>query len=114
MPGVASNSDDLALIPHSPTNSHTIALHHTVKPPISRLSIAWARGNSLRVAVIRKPQAGESDDEPGGQVVEVKLGVDEADIYEAQWRRIAYGSVTPFAVLQSRKNSNTNAYNADL
>lgn len=45
--------------------------------------------------------------------MEVKLGVDEADIYEAQWRRIAYGSVTPFAVLQSRKNSISDAYNSE-
>ncbi|KAK1367795.1 Nuclear pore complex protein Nup85 [Heracleum sosnowskyi] len=114
MPGVASNSDELSLIPYSPNNSHIIPIHHTLKPPISRLSIAWARGNSLRVSVFVQPQSGESDDEPGGQVVEVKLGVDEADIYEAQWRRIAYGSVSPFAVLQSRKNSIIDSYNADL
>lgn len=113
MPGVVSNSDDLSLITYSPNQnkSHIIPIHHSLKPPISRLSIAWARGNSLRVSVFQPPQ---SDDEPGGEVVEVKLGVDEADIYESQWRRIAYGSVTPFAVLQSRKNSITNAYNADL
>lgn len=46
--------------------------------------------------------------------MEVKLGIDEEDIYESQGRRIAYASVTPFAVLQSRKNLHIGAYNADL
>lgn len=37
-------------------------------------------------------------------MVEVKLGNGDGEIDDAQWRRIAYGSVSPFALLQSRKN----------
>ncbi|GFS35424.1 hypothetical protein Acr_00g0039810 [Actinidia rufa] len=59
-------------------------------------------GNSLRVSVFRKPS---DDGEAGGKVVEVKLGDGDGKIGDAQWRRIAYCSVTPFALLQSRKNS---------
>jgi nuclear pore complex protein Nup85 len=38
--------------------------------------------------------------------VEVNLGSGAADVRDAEhWRRIPYGSVTPFAPLQSRKNA---------
>lgn len=37
-------------------------------------------------------------------MVEVKLGSGDGEIDDAQWRRIAYGSVSPFALLQSRRN----------
>ncbi|KAK0571097.1 hypothetical protein LWI29_010964 [Acer saccharum] len=83
-------------------------LRHGVKLPISRLAISWSRGNTLRVSVMRKPStSGDSGDEDGGKVVEVKLGNGDGDgeISDVQWRRIAYGSVSPFALLQSRRNS---------
>ncbi|KAI9192513.1 hypothetical protein LWI28_023943 [Acer negundo] len=81
-------------------------LRHGVKPPISRLAISWSRGNTLRVSVMRNPSAsGDSGDEDGGKVVEVKLGNGDGEISDVQWRRIAYGSVSPFALLQSRRNS---------
>jgi nuclear pore complex protein Nup85 len=38
--------------------------------------------------------------------VELDQGSGAADVRDAEhWRRIAYGSVTPFALLQSRKNA---------
>ncbi|KAK2661258.1 hypothetical protein Ddye_007791 [Dipteronia dyeriana] len=83
-------------------------LRHGVKPPIYRLAISWSRGNTLRVSVMRKPStSGDSGDEFEGKVVEVKLGNGDGDgeISDVQWRRIAYGSVSPFALLQSRRNS---------
>lgn len=38
-------------------------------------------------------------------MVEVKLDAVDGEIDESQRRRIAYGSVAPFSILQSRKNS---------
>ncbi|CAI9093545.1 OLC1v1029059C1 [Oldenlandia corymbosa var. corymbosa] len=110
MPGMASDSGDgnTSLVQYSPNPQPiTYPLHHGLKPPISRLSISWARGNTLRVTVLRPPQpSAVPEEESGGSVVEVKIGDDgDGEIDDAQWRRIAYGSVTPFALLQSRKNS---------
>ncbi|KAF3976104.1 hypothetical protein CMV_000673 [Castanea mollissima] len=39
-----------------------------------------------------------------GKVVEVKLSDGDGDIGDAQFRNIAYGSVSLFALLQSRRN----------
>uniref|UniRef100_A0A5B7BKJ9 Nuclear pore complex protein Nup85 n=1 Tax=Davidia involucrata TaxID=16924 RepID=A0A5B7BKJ9_DAVIN len=115
MPGLASESGNSSLVPFSPDVQDPVVypLHHGLKPPISRLSISWARGNSLRVSVLRQPQpaaksvasGGETESEVGGKVVEVKLGSGDGEIDDAEWRRIEYGSVSPFAHLQSRRNS---------
>lgn len=96
-----------ALVPLSPElkETPTYPLHHSLKPPISpRLSICWSRGNSLRVSIFRLPSS-SSEPESGGEVVEVKLSGRDGDISDSEWRRIAYGSVSPFAMLQSRRNS---------
>lgn len=95
---------DGALVPVPFENGVSVAvypLHHGLKPPIARLAISWSRGNSLRVSVFRPP----SEDQVGGKVVEVKLGNGDQEITDAQWRRIEYGSVSPFAMLQSRRSS---------
>ncbi|XP_028056570.1 nuclear pore complex protein NUP85 isoform X2 [Camellia sinensis] len=125
MPGISSESgESSSLVPFSPEVGDPVVypLHHGLKPPISRLSISWSRGNSLRVSVFLKPQSDADDSEIGGKVVEVKLGSGDGEIDDAQWRRIAYGSVSPFALLQSRKNSmsalskmsaSSSAYEAD-
>lgn len=113
MPDVAADSAASAsageLVPFVPDTEIAVVypLHHGLKPPISRVSISWARGNNLRVSLLRNPPSNsDSDGEIGGKVVEVNLDSGAADVREpAQWRRIAYGSVTPFALLQSRKNS---------
>lgn len=99
-------SQDPQLISQDP-KPISYPLHHGLKPPISRLSISWARGNTLRVTVLRQSQQlADSDEDSGGRVVEVKLTNNEdSEIDDSQWRRIAYGSVAPFALLQSRKNS---------
>ncbi|CAN1218935.1 Nuclear pore complex protein NUP85 [Linum perenne] len=113
MPGVASDSaggapDSVngALVPYFP-DSHVSAVYplsHGLTPPISRVSLSWGRGNSLRVSLFRQG----TDDEVGGKVVEVTLGKSrDGEISDAQWRKIAYGSVSPFALLQSRKNSSS-------
>ena len=104
MPDLVSDSGQSSVVPLSPDSQTPVVcpLHHGLKPPISRLSLSWSRGNSLRVSVFRKPA---EDGEAGGKVVEVKLGDGDGEIGDAQWRRIAYGSVSPFALLQSRKNS---------
>lgn len=117
MPGVASGSgdtrgasgsNDSSLVPYSPELRQPViySLHHGLKPPIGRLSISWSRGNNLRVSVLRPPSAEDSDDvEVGGRVVEVRLSNGDGETGDAKWRRIAYGSVPPFALLQSRRSS---------
>ncbi|KAL0447441.1 UNVERIFIED_CONTAM: Nuclear pore complex protein [Sesamum latifolium] len=111
MPGVTSDSGELnslSVVPHTldTQNPRIYPLRlHRVTRPLARLSISWARGNTLRVSLLQTEDA-SSEQSPGGEVVEVKLGsADAGEIPEAQWRRIAYGSVAPFALLQSRKNS---------
>lgn len=108
MPGVSSDSGGGALVPISPESQGAAVypLQHGLKSPVSRLSISWSRGNSLRVSVFSTPSADDSSDEnAGGKVVEVNLGGGDGEISDARWRRIAYGSVSPFALLQSRKNA---------
>lgn len=69
-------------------------------PP--RVSISWGRGNSLRVSLLSPDTAAPV----GGEVVELDLAGDrDAEIDDAEWRRIAHGSVSPFAVLQNKRNS---------
>ncbi|CAL1373436.1 unnamed protein product [Linum trigynum] len=117
MPGLAPgdsaggvpDSVNGTLVPYS-SDSHVSAIYplrHGLNPPISRVSVSWGRGNSLRVSVFRQPDSDpKSDGEVGGRVVEVTLGKSrDGEISDAQWRKIAYGSVSPFALLQSRKNS---------
>ncbi|KAH9761237.1 nuclear pore complex protein NUP85 [Citrus sinensis] len=95
-----------AIVPYSEEAKKPVVypLRHGLKPPISRLGISWSRGNSLRVTVFRQPSE-DSENEVGGKAVEVRLDGRDGEISDAQWRRIAYGSVSPFALLQSRKNS---------
>ncbi|KAL8499199.1 hypothetical protein ACS0TY_022246 [Phlomoides rotata] len=115
MPGMTSDSGEfnsLSIVPHS-VETQTPRVYplrtRRVAAPFPRLSITWARGNTLRVSLL---QPG-SEQNPGGEVVEVKLSnADGAEIADAQWRRIAYGSVHPYALLQSRKNS-VDAYHGD-
>lgn len=109
MPVVAPLSGDTSssgsIVPFLPeVSNHSVVypLRHGLKPPIARLSISWSGGNTLRVSVLRKSS---DDGEAGGKVVEVRLGNGDAEISDAQWRRIAYGSVTPFALLQNRRSS---------
>ncbi|KAK2399270.1 nuclear pore complex protein NUP85 [Trifolium repens] len=96
-----------ALIPFSGDTNDSLAvypLHHGLARPISRLALSWSRGNSLRVSLFAEP-SGSSDAGDGAKVIEVKLGGGDPEIDDADWRRIAYGSVAPFALLQSRRNS---------
>ncbi|XP_073007970.1 nuclear pore complex protein NUP85 [Typha latifolia] len=115
MPGRPSDSGD-SIVPFSPAVQDPVVypIRHGVKPPIFRVYVSWSRGNLLHVTCLRPPPdpdtmggSGDegSEEEIGGKVVEVKLGTDDGEISEAQRRRIAYGSVPPFALLQSRKNS---------
>ncbi|MCL7037925.1 hypothetical protein MKW94_030141, partial [Papaver nudicaule] len=99
MPGLVSNSGD-TLVPFSSDVRDPLVYHiqHGLKPPISRLSIAWSRGNCLRVSLF---QPEESD----GKVVEVKLSNGDEEFDDSQKRKIAYGSMSPFAVFQNQKNS---------
>ncbi|KAJ7965937.1 Nuclear pore complex protein Nup85 [Quillaja saponaria] len=108
---MALDSGDGSLVPFSSETRDSpvvYPIHHGLKPPVARLAISWSRGNSLRVSVFRPPSgndSGESDGEVGGKVVEVKLNDGDPEISDGQWRRIAYGSVSPFALLQSRRSS---------
>uniref|UniRef100_A0A1D1YN61 Nuclear pore complex protein Nup85 n=1 Tax=Anthurium amnicola TaxID=1678845 RepID=A0A1D1YN61_9ARAE len=116
MPGHPSDPGQ-SLVPFSSDVRDPVVyrLRHGVKPPIFRVYVSWTQGNLLHVACLRQqapPDAGEGDDPGGpdgevsGKVVEVKLGgAGDGEIGEAQWRRIAYGSVPAFALLQSRRNS---------
>ncbi|CAK8570239.1 unnamed protein product [Lathyrus sativus] len=96
-----------ALVPFSDESNDSLAvytLQHGLSRPISRVSISWSRGNSLRVSLFAEP-SGSPDAGDGAKVVEVKLGGGDPEIDDADWRRIAYGSVAPFALLQSRRSS---------
>ncbi|OAY82140.1 Nuclear pore complex protein NUP85 [Ananas comosus] len=115
MPGRPSDSGD-SLVPFSPEAVGPVAhrVHHGLRPPLFRVCVSWSRGNNLQVACIRPPPpdsetldgtgAEGPEEEIGGKVVEVKLGNGEGEVSEAERRRIAYGSVAPFALLQSQKN----------
>ncbi|VFQ73209.1 unnamed protein product [Cuscuta campestris] len=111
MPGKPTDAGDRAIVtvPPEPNNPTVYPLRHGLKYPIHRTSISWARGNTLRVTLLRKPDADiavAGDGEAGGKVVELNLSnIGGEEIDAVRWRKIAYGSVTPFALLQSRKNS---------
>ncbi|KAK9983034.1 hypothetical protein SO802_032559 [Lithocarpus litseifolius] len=116
MPGLTSGTGDGAsvsgagaLVPLSAEarSPSVYPLHHGLKPPLARIAISWARGNALRVSFFIQPAGDDSDRaaEVGGNVIEVKLSDGDGDIGDAQFRKIAYGSVSPFALLQSRRNS---------
>lgn len=89
-------------------------IRHGVAPPIFRVYVSWSSGNLLQVACLR-PSNSEGcgrAEEVAGSVVEVNLGCGgsggaevEEEIDEAEMRRIEYGSVPSFALLQSRKNA---------
>lgn len=96
-----------ALVPFSGETKDSLAvypLQHSLARPVSRVAISWSRGNSLRVSLFAEP-SGSSDAGEGAKVVEVKLGGGDPEITDAKWRQIAYGSVAPFALLQSRRSS---------
>ncbi|ONK69756.1 uncharacterized protein A4U43_C05F26390 [Asparagus officinalis] len=106
MPGLASDPDN-SIVPFDPNPPTPIIypIQINLKPPISRIHINWSRGNLLHVACLR-PAGDSGEGLAGGKVVEVKLGgADDGEIGEAERRRIAYGSVPAFALLQSRRNS---------
>lgn len=108
MPGFVSNSDSQtsnAVVPYQNGDQTPVIypIQHGLNAPVHRLAISWGVGNNLRVTVFGKPDSG---DEIGGRVVEVKLSADDPEIVsDAERRRIAYGSVSPYAHLQSRRNS---------
>ena len=89
-------------------------IRHGVVPPIFRVYISWSSGNLLQVACLRPPNSEVYGGAEGvaGSVVEVNLGCGssggaevEEEIDDAEMRRIEYGSVPAFALLQSRKNA---------
>ncbi|CAN6911520.1 hypothetical protein Bca4012_086730 [Brassica carinata] len=91
-------------------------LRYGLKSRPHGLSISWGYGNNLRVTVLRNPDSHDDDDggEAGGEVVNVRLSAEDGEIGDAQWRRIAYGSVSPFALLQSRRNSISSLFKMDM
>ncbi|XP_010526106.1 PREDICTED: nuclear pore complex protein NUP85 isoform X2 [Tarenaya hassleriana] len=103
--GVSSVGGDLVPFAAETQAPAVYPLCHGLKSPVHRLSISWGCGNNLRVTVLRRPKSCDEDGEAGGEVLNVRLGGGDDEIGEAQWRRIAYGSVSPFALLQSRKNA---------
>lgn len=90
-------------------------IRHGVAPPLFRIYISWSSGNLLQVACLRPPNpegGGGGAEEVAGSVLEVNLSSGgsgssefEEKIDEAEMRRIEYGSVPAFALLQSRKNA---------
>ncbi|XP_030448414.1 nuclear pore complex protein NUP85 isoform X1 [Syzygium oleosum] len=108
MPGgaAASDSGGGALVPLSSERPPVYPLRHSVGRPVSpRVSVCWARGSSLRVSILQQQSPAGGEGGAGGEVVEVKLNGGDGEISDAQWRRIAYGSMSPFAMLQSRRSS---------
>uniref|UniRef100_A0ACD5VJM1 Uncharacterized protein n=1 Tax=Avena sativa TaxID=4498 RepID=A0ACD5VJM1_AVESA len=120
MPGMPADSGG-AIIPFSGEPNHAARappvrpIRHGVSPPIFRVFVSWSSGNLLQVACLRPPSpeegGGRGAEEVAGSVVEVNLGAAngsagvEEEIDDAEMRRIEYGSVPAFALLQSRKNA---------
>uniref|UniRef100_A0ACD5W3Y1 Uncharacterized protein n=1 Tax=Avena sativa TaxID=4498 RepID=A0ACD5W3Y1_AVESA len=119
MPGMPADSGG-AIIPFSGEPNHVARappvrpIRHGVSPPIFRVFVSWSSGNLLQVACLRPPSPEEGGcrgaEEVAGSVVEVNLAANgsagvEEEIDDAEMRRIEYGSVPAFALLQSRKNA---------
>ncbi|KAK7384976.1 hypothetical protein VNO78_30680 [Psophocarpus tetragonolobus] len=85
-----------SLVPFSGDSTAVYPLHHGLASPIRRISISFSCGNSLRLSLFAAASA---------KIVEVKLSGEDNEISDAHRRRIAYGSVAPFAMLQSRRSS---------
>ncbi|BAT81945.1 hypothetical protein VIGAN_03186400 [Vigna angularis var. angularis] len=85
-----------ALVPLTGDLPTVYPLHHGLASSICSLSISWSRGNTLHLSLFSATAA---------KVVEVKLTSEDPEIPDVHWRRIAYGSVAPFALLQSRRSS---------
>ncbi|CAN6918512.1 unnamed protein product [Brassica oleracea var. botrytis] len=117
MPGMNPKSSDGELVPFSTKEKSPAVypLRYGLKSRAHRLSISWGCGNNLRVTVLGNPEPRDDDDdgEAGGEVVNVRLSGEDGEIGDAQWRRIAYGSVSPFALLQSRRNSISSLFKMD-
>lgn len=108
MPGLSSESGgggELVPFPAKEKVPVVYPLCYGLKSPVHRLSISWGCGNNLRVTVLRNPESSDDDGEVGGKVVNVRLSGEDGEISDAQRRKIAYGSASPFALLQSRRNS---------
>ncbi|XP_020575368.1 nuclear pore complex protein NUP85 [Phalaenopsis equestris] len=114
MPGRPSEPDNAVIPLPAEVEIPIYHIRHGVKPPIIRVFASWSRGNVLQVACIRSLEDDIPDGEGngisgdvdlGGKVVEVKLGTGDPTISESPGRRIIYDSVTPFALLQSRRNT---------
>ncbi|KAL6616054.1 hypothetical protein ACP70R_038324 [Stipagrostis hirtigluma subsp. patula] len=122
MPGMLTDGGGGAIVPFSGEPGQGAPppvrpIRHGVAPPIFRVYVSWSSGNLLQVACLRPPNqvgAGGGADEVAGRVVEVNLGGGggssggtevEEEVDEAEMRRIEYGSVPAFALLQSRKNA---------
>lgn len=116
MPGITSDSGGGELVPISTNKKAPVLypLNYGLKSPVHKLSISWGCGNNLRVTVIRNPELRDDDGEAGGKVVNVSLSGEDGEISEAQRRRIVYGSVSPFALLQSRRNSISSLSKMDM
>ncbi|KAI4380151.1 hypothetical protein MLD38_006373 [Melastoma candidum] len=100
-----TDPSDGALVPRAdPASSRVYRFSHGLAPLAAspRVSISWGRGNSLRVSLFPPDPAASVC----GEVVELDLAGDhDAEIDDVEWRRIAHGSVSPFAVLQNKRNS---------
>ena len=116
MPGRPSDPGDSLVLPSSQVHDPVVyTLRHGIKPPLFRVYVSWSRGNLLHIACLRdratseKEQDGNSghqEERTGGVLLEIQIqGGANGLISEAQKRKIAYGSVPAFALLQSRKNS---------
>ncbi|XP_026664559.2 nuclear pore complex protein NUP85-like isoform X2 [Phoenix dactylifera] len=112
MTGLASDhGDSVATFSPDFLDPVVYPVHLGVNPPIFHVFVSWTRGNLLQVACLRPPAPdpagcgddGVSDEEVVGKVVEVTLGAGDGEIGEAQRRRIAYGPVAAFALLQSEE-----------
>lgn len=116
MPGMTSESGGGELVSFSSKEKAPVLypLSYGLKSPVHRLSISWGCGNNLRVTVLRNPDLRDDDGEAGGKVVNVRLSGEDDEISDAERRRIAYESVSPFALLQSRRNSISSLSKMDM
>ncbi|CAH8351482.1 unnamed protein product [Eruca vesicaria subsp. sativa] len=86
-------------------------LRFRLESQVHMLSISWGSGNNLFVTVLRNPEQSDDDREAGCEVVTLRLS---CEIGNAQWRRIGYGSMSLFALLQGRGNSISSLFKMDM
>lgn len=100
MPGFPEHGD----------GASTLALHRNHSLPGGRVCISWGRGNKLRLSYLQQPSPSPAAVQDSccvaTTVMEVRVGGSDTEWNGGEAstkRRLAYESLSPYALLQSRK-----------